>query len=69
MQAGIRNVGAWEMKCIRTALVPSWKRAALDLGDGCHVFEPTENSPKMASRKGESHEYSTHCSPETGTQT
>ena len=47
MQAGIRNVGAWEMKCIRTALVPSGKRAALDLGDGCHVFEPTENSSKL----------------------
>ena len=47
MQAGIRNVGAWKMKCIRTALVPSGKHAALDLGDGCHVFEPTENSPKF----------------------
>ena len=47
MQAGIRNVGAWKMKCIRTALVLSGKHAALDLGDGCHVFEPTENSPKF----------------------
>jgi len=46
MQAEIRNVGPWEMKCIRTALVPFGKRAALDLGDGCHVFETTENSPK-----------------------
>ena len=47
MQAEIRNVGLWEMNCIRTALGLSGKRAALDLGDGCHVFEPTENSPKL----------------------
>ena len=51
MQAEIRNVGPWEMKCIEMTLVSSWKRAAFDLGDGCNVFKPTQNAPENGESK------------------
>mgnify|MGYP001167639905 FL=1 len=51
MQAEIRNVGPWEMKCIEMTLVSSWKRAAFDLGDGWNVFKPTQNVPENGESK------------------
>ena len=62
MQAEIRNVGPWEMKCIEMTLVSSWKRPLI-WAMAAMFSNQLKTRPKMA-EKGESHEYSTHCSPE-----
>ena len=63
MQAEIRNVGPWEMKCIEMTPVSSWNEQPLIWAMAAMFSNQLKTRPKMASQKGESHEYSTHCSP------